>query len=805
MKLSLRWLQRHIDLSDIEPRQVLADLTMSTAEIEGLHAVGEGLECIVVGHVVSRAKHPDADKLSVCQVDVGNGRVLQIVCGAPNVAAGQKVCVILPGDTLPAVGTKGPLAIKQARIRGVESNGMICSEAELGLSDDHSGILVLDGSLPTGSRLVDVLPVKDHVFEIDNKSVNHRPDLWGHHGFARELAAIYGRELRPIGSPVAVPSVGTAVKVRVEDTAACPRYCGIVLDGIDAGPSPLWLRWLLRAVGQRPINLPVDLTNFVMLDLGQPLHAFDLAHLQGRDVVVRRARKGESITTLDGIARTLHEQDLLVCAGEEPEALAGVMGGQGTMVGATTRTIFLESANFHAATVRRTSMRLGLRTEASARFEKSQDPANAEAAVHHFARLLAAECPTARVAGPMADPTGWRFAPRTLRLRRRRLDSRLGVHVADAQVTSILTSLQFGMTPAGSGADAGWDVSIPSFRATKDIAIEDDLVEEVGRMFRYDNIPEQPLASVVTPPLRSEVLFVAREAVQVACTELGCTEAYNYSFTPDDVLQAAGSLGHDHVVVANPVAPEHARIRRHVMPSLLASARANARHEAEIRLVEHGKGYHPEHRDAHNLPREVRELAFVWSRRSGADPLGGLREAVLVLLRRLAMPGEARARWSGTDQPWVHPGRAVAIERNGTVVGHVAALHPHAARAFDLPATTAIATLDLGLLSDTGRTTSIHRALPVFPELPVDLALVVPEAAQVADVAAFLHKAGRGLVRAVELFEVYRGKGVAEGSKSLNFTVTLGAADRTLTDTDEAGYIGAVRAQLGDIGGELRG
>lgn len=805
MKLSLRWLSRHVDLSDIEPRQILADLTMSTAEIEGIHAIGEGLDGIVVGHVVSRDRHPDADKLSVCQVDVGHGRVLQIVCGAPNVAAGQKVPVILPGDTLPAVGAKGALAIKQARIRGVESNGMICSEAELGISEDHDGILVLDADLPAGARLVDVLPVKDHVLEIDNKSVNHRPDLWGHHGFARELAAIYGRELRPVGLPVPVPAVGTAVHVRVEDTAACPRYCGVVIDGVEAGPSPTWLRWLLRAVGQRPINLPVDLTNFVMLDLGQPLHAFDLQHLKGRDVVVRRAREGESITTLDGMERRLADHDLLICAGDEPEALAGVMGGQGTMVGPSTRTLFLESANFHAATVRRTSMRLGLRTEASARFEKAQDPANAELAVHHFARLLAEACPSARVAGPMADPTGWRFAPQTIRLRRKRLDSRLGVHVADAQVTSILTSLQFGMTPAGQGADAGWDVSVPSFRATKDIAIEDDLVEEVGRMFRYDNIPEQPLASVVTPPLRSEVLFVAREAVQVACTELGCTEAYNYTFTPDEVLQAAGSLGHDHLLVANPVAPEHARIRRHVLPSLLASARANARHEVEIRLVEHGKGYHPEHRDAHNLPREVRELAFVWSRRSGADPLGELREAVLVLLQRLAMPCEARARWCGTGQPWVHPGRAVAIERSGIVVGHVAALHPHAARAFALPATTAVCTLDLGLLTGTGRTTSVHRTLPVFPELPVDLALVVPETSQVADVAAFLREAGLGLVRAVDLFEVYRGKGVAEGSKSLNFTVTLGAADRTLTDGDEAGYIGAVRSRLADISGELRG
>ncbi|MCB9878441.1 MAG: phenylalanine--tRNA ligase subunit beta [Planctomycetes bacterium] len=412
MKLSLRWLQRHVDLSGIEPKQILADLTMSTAEIEGLERFGDGLECLVVGHVRTREKHPDADKLSVCQVDLGHehGGVAQIVCGAPNVAAGQRVVVIRPGDTLPASGGKGALKIKVGKIRGVESHGMICSEAELGISEDSDGILTLPADTPIGARFIDVAPVQDWVLEIDNKSVNHRPDLWGHYGFARELAAIYGRELRPAALPLDLPADGRKVAIEIADAAACPRYCGLFVDGVTAGKSPFELRCLLAAVGQRAINLPVDLTNFVMLDLGQPMHAFDARHVGDGPIVVRRAKAREKLTTLDGQERKLTEQDLLICCGDKPEALAGVMGGEGTMVDAGTTALFLESANFQAATIRRTSMRLGLRTDASARFEKAQDPANAELAVHHFLQLLQHYCPTAVAAGPLLDPAGFSYA-----------------------------------------------------------------------------------------------------------------------------------------------------------------------------------------------------------------------------------------------------------------------------------------------------------------------------------------------------------------------------------------------------------
>ena len=325
MNISVRWLERHVDLDGLTPEQIANDLTLSTAETEGITLFGAGLEQLVVGHVLEHSRHPDADKLSVNQVDLGNGVVNQIVCGAPNVGAGQKVCVIQPGAKLPDVGPKAGIKIKKAKIRGVESLGMICSEAELGLSEDHDGIMVLPDVLEPGTRFIDAFPVQDHVIEIDNKSINHRPDLWGHRGIARELAAMHGRKLKPLGAPIEFPVQGDTVAVDIEDLAACPRYLGLCLEGVEAGRSPDWLRYLLLAVGQRPIDLLVDLTNFVMLDLGQPMHAFDRGQIRGR-VGVRRANPGETITTLDGQERALVDADPVDHHGRQGRRPAGGAG-----------------------------------------------------------------------------------------------------------------------------------------------------------------------------------------------------------------------------------------------------------------------------------------------------------------------------------------------------------------------------------------------------------------------------------------------------------------------------------------------
>ncbi|MHC5072261.1 MAG: YtpR family tRNA-binding protein, partial [Planctomycetota bacterium] len=489
MKLSIKWLSRYVDLSDLSPEEIRDALTMSTAEIEEVLTFGGGLQDLVVGEVVEKNKHPDADKLTVCKVDAGGSEALSIVCGAPNVEKGQKVVVVQPGQVLPD-GSR----IKKTKIRGQVSMGMICSERELGLSEEHEGIIVLAKGCKVGKRYIDQVEITDHVLEIDNKSINHRPDLWGHLGFARELAAIYKRPLKDpladLSQAVDYPKKGTRLPITIVDQEACPRYIGLVLDRVRVIPSPDWLRFLLQACDVRAINLPVDLTNFVMLELGQPMHAFDLRHLSPDGIGIRMARKGETMATLDGVGRELCESDLLITSGvvdprasrspkgskgpsgkgDEPVALAGIMGGEGSMVSDDTTQLFLESANFHATTIRRTSTRLGLRTDSSTRFEKSLDPAYAEAAVHRFTSMLMELCAGATPAGPMVDPAHWQYQPKTIKFRKARLDMKLGIEVADTEVKEILTSLQFGVAPLEG--DGGWQVTVPSFRATKDITIE---------------------------------------------------------------------------------------------------------------------------------------------------------------------------------------------------------------------------------------------------------------------------------------------------------------------------------------------
>ncbi len=796
MNISLRWLSRHLDLSAFSPEQILNDLTLSTAEVEGIEVFAGGLREYRVGLVQECGRHPQADKLSLTQVDLGDGKLAQIVCGAPNVAAGQKVAIIQPGQRLPD-GSK----IKKSKIRGVESMGMILSEREMGISEEHDGILVLDDAAVVGAPLIDHLDVLDHVFEIDNKSINHRPDLWGHYGIARELAAIYDLPLRPLDLARDLPGSGKQIAVEISDSVGCPRYTGLVIEGVRCERSPDWLRYLLQAVGQRSINLIVDLTNFVMLEIGQPMHAFDLRQIESKTVGVRRAKTGESMRSLDGEERKLEADDLLITSADQPVALAGIMGGEGTMVVDDTSSLFLESANFHAASIRRSSSRLGLRTDASTRFEKSLDPSLAEAGIRRFLHLISELCPGARAVGPLSDPAGWVFPGRSILLRRARLQLKLGVEVPAERVHSILSSLEFQV----DACELGWEVQVPSFRATKDIEIEDDLIEEVGRMFRYDNIPEQPLQTTVEVPPREPELYLARKLVQLGATEMGAHEVQNYSFAPDALLSACLADALAYVRATNPVAPEQARMRRHVMPSLLGNLHRNLEYRSELLIMEEGKGYHPEEKDKDGLPRELREAAFAWSRRDGEHPYGELRTRVESLLRRLAYPGTLEAGYAAPDQPWIHAGRSTAIHRGDRIIGYVAHLHPRVCRNLKIPDQTAIANLDLRAMLASGEEEGRYRKISSYPTQPVDVALLVPEGQQVKAVASFLRDVGRKLVQSVELFEVYRGEGIPSGKKSLNFTVTLGASDRTLSSKDEEKYLNKLRENAGKVEAELRG
>jgi len=816
MLISYRWLQRHVDLDGIPPERLAQDLTLSTAEVEGLAPFAPHLARIQVGCVQACAPHPDADKLSVCAVDVGGREALQIVCGAPNVDAGQKVAVAQVGTVLP-----GGFKLKKARIRGVESRGMICSVRELELGDDHTGIWVLPADAAVGEPVSAALGIEDTLLEFDNKSLTHRPDLWGHRGIAAEIAAIYGRELKPLDLSLPPTGAGPTWPVRIE-SPACARYVALPIDGLRQGPSPDWLRFLLLAVGQRPLDLLVDVSNFVMLDLGQPNHLFDRARL-AEGIVVRMARAGELLTTLDGEERRLSAQDLLICAGDEPVALAGVMGGAGSKVAPGTSELLLEVASFDAVTIRRSAARLGLRTDASARFEKTLDPTLPMKAAAHLVRTLQAIQPEVCLPSPPTDAGEWSDPTHTQRLRGARVRRLLGVDVSDGEIAALLRRLHFPVEEPAAGAGDGGAalmVTVPSLRASKDVTIEEDLIEEVGRLYRWDRIAERRLTAELEPPPHDARRELVRRAQDSLAGGARFHEVLTYSFVPDDLLAKVGLLDEPYVEVVNPVAEGERRVRRSVVPSLLGLLERNLRQRADVRLFELAKGYLPEAADERGLPREVHELGLVWARpappapaRFDAGCASGLRAVVEELLAEV---GRERPAWrapQGAVPPWLHPGRALEAtlcdERGDELpLGLVGELEPGLMKPLGLTAElagdVAVARLSLDALLCARPRAPGHLPIPRFPGTKLDVALALPDELAAGDAAAAIERCGKGLVASCELFDLYRGASVGAGKKSLAFHLLLQSAERTLTEKDEQRFLERLERAAADLGGELR-
>jgi phenylalanyl-tRNA synthetase beta chain len=804
MLISLRWLGRHIDLSGLDPKQIALDLTISTAEVEGVEEFLPHAREVVVGRVLSRAQHPGADRLSLCQVDVGQAEPLPIVCGASNVAAGQTVPVALPGTTLPGIGK-----LQKSKIRGEVSLGMICSETEMGLTSESAGIWVLPDSLRVGATLADALDLGDWVIDIDNKSLTHRPDLWGHRGIARELSAIYRRPLLPLD--VALPSTGSAegVAVRIVDPA-CSRYLALPIDGASPLPSPLWLRALLVAVGQRSLGQLVDLSNFVMLDLGQPNHVFDRQRLAPDGIAVRKARAGQAFTALDGRKLELTDDDLLIGSGGEGVALAGVIGGANTEVTGDTQTLLLEVATFDAATVRRTSVRHALRTDSSARFEKSLDPELPPLAAAHFASLLQSLQPGVRFPLQLTDV---RTAPPRkveIALDPERVRAALGAPLPDSQIRELLERLSFGVEPAARG----FKVSVPSARATKDISIEQDLVEEVGRSFGYGNIAERSLVCPVEPPPHDERRWLVRRIADRLAGAARFTETMSYSFHSDELLATVGMAELPHATIDNPQVAQESRVRRSVAPSLLQGLEANRRHREVVRLFEIGKGYLPERPNARHEPEERHLVAVLWAappppaqagfQQNALSQLQGVVADVLGVLERPPI------EWGAGEAPsWAQPGRSVAARYpSGEVVATLASVSLDVLARLGLKgrlqSEVALGEIAIDALLAAPRQTRKYVPLPKFPGIKVDIAVAVGAAVMSAQVVTAIREAAGAVCKGIELFDVYSGDAVGAGKKSLAYHVLLQADDRTLSDTEEQKFLKRLGSKLEAIGAQLR-
>lgn len=806
MYLSYRWLSRHVDLDGLSAHELADLLTLSTCEVEGVEPFAPHLSDVVVGYVENRDPHPDADKLGVCTVDVGAEDKLQIVCGAPNVAGGQKVAVATIGTVLP-----GDFKIKKSKIRGVTSMGMICSERELELGENHDGIWVLPEDLTIGAPVAESLGVVDWILEVDNKSLTHRPDLWGHRGIAREIAAITGREMKPmelLTEPFDSPGSGAPVPLSIE-SPSCSRYLGMPIDGVRIEESPTWLKLLLLAAGQRPIDLLVDLSNFVMLEIGQPNHTFDRGAVQ-QGIEVRQAKAGEKMTTLDGIERELVPGDMLICSGGEPVALAGVMGGEGSKVAPETSSLLLEVATFDPVTVRRTSNRLALRTDASARFEKHLDPTLPVQCAQRFAQLLRELQPEVSFPAPVSDVGEWTDPAHTLELRGARTRSALGADLSDEEQADILSRIGFGVSLEGGVIQ----VDVPSARATKDITIEQDLVEEVGRIHRYGNVPEAIMEAGIAPPTPDPRRRMVRDIQDRLAGPARCLEVMSYSFQGEDLHEKVGTSDQPYLEVTNPVAEGHGRIRRDVLPSVLGTLEVGRRHRDELRLFEVGKGYRPEESSDRGEPTELHQVAIVYaSAPPAADAsydegrLWKLRADVEDLLASLRL---SKVEWSQeeTAPSWAHPAKCLVGTVARTEVARLAELEPGVAAALglegELKSDVAACELSIdGLLSIQLEPPS-YRPIPRFPAIKVDIAVLAPEDLAAGELAGAIETAGKGNVAGLELFDLYRGESLGEGKKSLAWHVELQSQTKTLTDKDAQKFLGRAERAVEKLGAEMR-
>jgi phenylalanyl-tRNA synthetase beta chain len=736
MKFSYHWLREMVDGLDTAPPELMRLVTLKTAECDGMEEVGAPLASASEALIAAVDPIGAGHNVRVAVETVRYGWKT-VVCGAPNCRAGVRT-VYLP------VGKK--------IVDGVESDGMLASAAELGISRDHTGIVELDGPLTLKP---------DQIIEVDNKSLTHRPDLWGHHGMAREVAAITGKKLLDPVKPAPLPGGAPSIRVTVEDFALCPRYSALVFENVTVRPSPLWLQYRLESIGLNPINNIVDVTNFVMAELAQPMHAFDAEKLRGGEIIVRTARAGEKIAALNGESYDLDASNLVIADPAGAVALAGVIGGAGSAISGSTTHIVLESACFNASSVRKTSSRLRLRTDASMRFEKAQDPENTVRGLKRALELLGEVSPGIRVVGGLADAYRPLAAPPPIELPLDWLDRKLGRAVPAAEVRKILESLKFRVDEI---APRTFSVVPPSWRATKDVTIKDDLVEEVGRMIGYDSItPVAPLAPARVPPSNPERAFHHR--VREIAVDQGFTEVYNYSFVSEEQARVFGLDPAAHVQVANPIAADQNLLRASLLPGIWKNVIDNARHFDSFRFFEIGREIHQDHETPHLA-------AAIYAKDGGIAGLLELKRVGECFLSGIEVRPAAAAAHE-------HPQRAADVFYNETRIGRLFEFHPRLVES----GRAAVIDLDLLLLEKLQPPMPSYQPLRRFPTSAFDLSVIAPKRALIGKIEAQLRNlAGDALVSIAFL----RDFTLPDESRSISFRLTVGAADRTLSSEDVA-------------------
>ncbi len=804
MNTSLKWIKDLVPGLDCTPQEYMDAMTLSGSKVEGYENMDEDLDKIVIGQVKSIEKHPDADKLVICQVDIGT-ETIQIVTGAPNVTEGCKVPVVLDGGKV-AGGhdgskTEGGIKIKKGKLRGVESNGMMCSIEELGSNRDmfplapENGLYILPEDAPVGENAVSYLGLDDTVVEYEITS--NRVDCFSILGIAREAAATFGKEFVP---PV-VPETGNNedvndyIKVSVKDDKLCSRYTARVVKNIKIAPSPEWMQCRLRAQGIRPINNIVDITNYVMEEYGQPMHAYDLDTIEDREIVVRRAAKGEQFVTLDGQERTLDDSVLMICDGKKAIGIAGIMGGENSMITNNVKTMLFEAACFDGTNIRLSGRKIGLRTDASAKFEKGLDPNTAIEAMNRACQLIE-ELGAGEVVGGVVDIYPNVKGDKRIPFEPEKYNKLLGTDIAKETMLAYFSKIDLGYDPVSN------EVIVPSWR--QDLECDADLAEEVARFFGYDKIPTTlPSGEATTGKLtfKLRIEAVAREIAEFCGFSQGMTYSFESPKVYDKLLLPQDSPLRKAVVISNPLGEDFSIMRTVSLNGMLTSLSTNFnRRNKNVRLYELGNIYLPKQVPVTELPEERMQFTLGMYGEGDFFTMKGVIEEFLYKAGMKLKPEYDPE----SGKPFLHPGRQANVVYDGTVIGYLGEVHPTVAANYAIKERVYVAVLDMPEIVSRASFDHKYEGIAKFPAATRDISMVVPKKVLAGDIEKIFDEKGGQFLEKYDLFDIYEGAQIKPGYKSIAYSLSFRAKDRNLEDADITGAMDRIVNALERVGAELR-
>lgn len=805
MNTSLSWIKAYVPDLDVTAQEYTDAMTLSGTKVEGYEIMDADLDKIVIGQIDKIEKHPDADKLIICQVNIGT-ETIQIVTGAPNVKEGDKVPVVLAGGCVagghePGSRVAGGIKIKKGKLRGVESDGMMCSIEELGSSKDmypnapESGIYIMPEDAEVGADAVKALGLDDVVFEYEITS--NRVDCFSVVGIAREAAATFRKEFHP---PVVTPTgnsedVNDYIKVTVKDEELCPRYCARVVKNIKIGPSPEWMQRRLASVGIRPINNVVDITNYVMEEYGQPMHAYDLDTIAGHEIIVRRAENGEKFTTLDGQERQLDDSILMICDGEKSVGIAGIMGGENSMITDNVQTMLFEAACFDGTNIRKSSKKVGLRTDASGKFEKGLDPNNAQAAIDRACQLVE-ELGAGEVVGGMVDVYGTKREPVRVPFDADAINELLGTDIPKEDMLSYFKMIDLEYDENTN------EVIAPTFR--QDLLRLADLAEEVARFYGYDNIPTTlPKGEATTGKLSFKLRIeeVARNIAEFC----GFSQAMTYSFESpkvfDKLLLPEDSELRKAVEIMNPLGEDYSIMRTTSLNGMLTSLATNYnRRNKNVRLYELGNIYLPKTLPLTELPEERMQFTLGMY---GKGDFFHMKGVVEEFFEKAGLHKKEIYR-PDSGKPYLHPGRQANIVYDGVVVGYLGEVHPDVADTYGIGERAYIAVIDMPEIVSRAGFDRKYEGIAKFPAVTRDISMVVPKEIMVGQIEEVIEQKGGSYLESYKLFDLYEGAQIKAGYKSIAYSIVFRAKDKTLEDADVTKAMGHILKELESMGIELR-